>query len=122
MLNATNAFGEIDDDPKAQIITTLEGGTLGTTALVLFFYDGPTRPPSFAPFDDIPTELNLVSSQSFSDFVSIFQSGLVTNPRGTFNTLSTTKLTPGFLSAVSNATDVSARSNSIFSLSIRVFD
>ncbi|KAK7712029.1 hypothetical protein SLS57_007904 [Botryosphaeria dothidea] len=105
VLNATAKFDAENTDPKAQLITTLEGSELGTRALVLFFYDGPDRPESFSHFDDIDSVLDLTKTQTFADFVKGFQSNLITNARGTFHTLSTSKLTPKFLAAVKNETD-----------------
>lgn len=107
ILSATADFFDSNTDPKAQIITTLSGAATGTTALVLFFYDGPSRPPIFEPFDQFVPVLTTIQTKTFSSFVSEFQSGLVTNARGTFNTVSTSKLTPNFLAAVRNQTDVS---------------
>lgn len=106
VLNATAKFDAENTDPKAQLITTLEGSELGTRALVLFFYDGPDRPESFSHFDDIDSVLDLTKTQTFADFVKGFPSNLITNARGTFHTLSTSELTPKFLAAVKNETDV----------------
>ncbi|KAL9056195.1 MAG: hypothetical protein Q9162_003074 [Coniocarpon cinnabarinum] len=66
LLQATADFNNNNKDPKAQIIHTLNGGLLGTTSLVLFFYDGPTAPSSFAPFDAIKPSIDLVKPQSFA--------------------------------------------------------
>ncbi|KAL1634460.1 hypothetical protein SLS58_010656 [Diplodia intermedia] len=105
VLNATSVFTSSNSDPKAQLITMLQGSPNGSTALVLFFYDGPTRPSSFAPFDDIPTVLNILQPQSFSSFVEMFPTDTVANARGTFHTLSTSGLTIEFLAAVQNETE-----------------
>lgn len=102
VLHATQAFYNSNTDPKAQIITTIDGGAQGTTALVLFFYDGPMRPTSFSPFNSITPLLSTVQSQTFSSFISSIPSTLAPNIRGTFNTISTSKLTPSFLAAVYN--------------------
>jgi hypothetical protein len=48
-----------------------------------------------------------VGPEPFSTFVNTFQSSISVNIRGTFITLSTSELTPGFLAAVQNETDVS---------------
>ncbi|KAL1630403.1 hypothetical protein SLS56_004930 [Neofusicoccum ribis] len=106
LLNATAKFDAENTDPKAQIITTLEGLETGTIGLVLFFYDGPDRPASFAPFDNISTIIDHTKTQTFAEFVKGFPSNIVTNARGTFHTFSTSKLTPAFLAAVKNETDL----------------
>ena len=108
ILNATTQFYKTNQDPKAQIITTLSGSLLGTTALVIFFYDGPTSPPSFNTFDSILplTLIPNLRTQTFSSFVSSIPSKLVVNPRGTFDTVSTSSLTPGFVQAVKAEADV----------------
>ncbi|KAL1614040.1 hypothetical protein SLS56_012195 [Neofusicoccum ribis] len=105
VLNATATFDADNTDPKAQIITTLQGASTGTTALVIFFYDGPEEPASFSTFDNLTATLNTVKSQTFSEFVQGFPSNIIVNARGTFHTLSTSKLTPAFLEAVKNETD-----------------
>ena len=109
IINATSAFYTDNNDSRAQIITTLSGSAVGTTALVLFFFDGPSRPASFAPFDGISPLVDEVKPQDFSSFVSSIPSNLaeVANFRGSFNTMCTLRLTPGFLEAVRNETDVS---------------
>lgn len=108
ILNATATFYKDNKDPKAQIITTLSGSLLGTSALVIFFYDGPTPPSSFDPFESIIplTVLQNVRTQSFSSFVSSIPSKLTINPRGTFDTLSTSALTSAFVEAVKEEADV----------------
>lgn len=109
IVDATNTFGETIDDPKAQLITTFNGVGLdiGTEALVLFFYDGPDPGDSFAMFDDIDSTIDLVTTQTFADFVGTINSKIQTSPRGAFDVLPTTKLTPTFISAVLNQTEVS---------------
>jgi hypothetical protein len=108
ILTATTKFYQDNRDPKAQVITTLSGSLLGTTALVIFFYDGPTAPASFDVFESIVplTILPNVRTQSFSSFVSSIPSKIVVNPRGTFDTVSTSALTPAFVQAVKEEADV----------------
>ena len=108
VLNATTKFFQENQDPKAQIITTLVGSLIGTSTIVIFFYDGPTAPASFAQFEKITplTLLPNVRSQGFSSFVSGIPSQAVFNPRGTFNTMSTSGLTVGFVDAVKREVDV----------------
>lgn len=126
VLNATETFYKTNTNPKAQIITTVSGSLIGTSALVIFFYDGPTAPASFAPFEDIIplTLLPNLRSQSFSSFVSGIPSKLVVNPRGTFDTLSTSKLTTGFVEAVKSETDVSCvhHRNRLFNGSLHIVE
>ncbi|KAL1642408.1 hypothetical protein SLS58_005482 [Diplodia intermedia] len=105
VLKATEQFDSQNVDPKAQIITTISGSTWGTTTMVLFFYDGPERPKAFAPFDNIASTISHTKAQSFVDFVKGFPANYLPQARGTFHTLSTSKLTPGFLNAVRNETD-----------------
>ncbi|EKG19594.1 FAD linked oxidase [Macrophomina phaseolina MS6] len=105
ILNATAKFDAENTDPKAQIITTLQGSASGTTALVIFFYDGPGRPECFAPFDGLTSTISTVKTQTFSDFVQGLPSNLITNARGTFHSLSTSKLTPTFVEAVRKEAD-----------------
>lgn len=108
ILNATAQFYHDNTDPKAQIITTVSGSPLGTSTLVIFFYDGPTQPASFDGFESIIplTILQNVGTQSFSSFISSIPSTLAVNPQGTFDTLSTSALTPGFIQAVKQEADV----------------
>ncbi|KAF9639259.1 FAD linked oxidase [Lasiodiplodia theobromae] len=105
VLNATAQFDAENTDPKAQIITTLRGEPVGMVSLVLFFYDGPESPPAFAPFENISSIISHTKTQSFNDFVKGFPANYMPQARGTFHTLSTSKLTPGFLAAVRNETD-----------------
>ena len=108
ILNATTKFYKDNTDPRSQIITTVSGSLFGPTTLVLFFHDGPTPPASFDAFESIIplTLLQNVRTQSFSSFVSSIPSQLSVNPRGTFDTLSTTALTPAFVDAVRQEADV----------------
>jgi hypothetical protein len=82
------------------MITTLEGSQLGTTALVLFFYDGPERPSAYDGFKNITALVDATKTQTFPSFVKSFPSQLVTNVRGTFATLSTSQITPKFVAAI----------------------
>ncbi|KAJ0114975.1 hypothetical protein J7T55_001382 [Diaporthe amygdali] len=102
VLNATQVFSDVNTDPKAQIITTINATPIGTSALVLFFYDGPDAGTVFEMFDGVDHTISLVKQQTFSNFVSTVDSSVSVNPRGTFNSLPTTKTTPGFLAAVKN--------------------
>ncbi|OJD37898.1 fad-binding domain-containing protein [Diplodia corticola] len=105
VIDATAQFDADNTDPKAQIITTLRGEPTGVVSLVLFFYDGPERPAAFASFDKIDSVISHVKTQSFADFVKGFPANYLPQARGTFHTLSTSKLTSGFLSAVKNESD-----------------
>ncbi|KAK4182739.1 hypothetical protein QBC35DRAFT_546045 [Podospora australis] len=105
LLNATKRFFYENTDPKASIITTLEGSAVGTTALVLFFYDGPEKPSSFDLFDGIPYLISSTSNKKWTSFLQSFPASLKLNLRGTFATVSTSELTPRFLEAVKNETD-----------------
>ncbi|KAK3400816.1 hypothetical protein B0T20DRAFT_390681 [Sordaria brevicollis] len=107
ILNATSRFSYLNKDPRTQIITTLEGGPLGTTALVLFFHDGPEKPKSFEVFDDIKPLIKAVKSQSFVSFVQTFPAQIreLTNIRGGFITFSTSELSQTFLEAIKMEVD-----------------
>ncbi|EKG19765.1 hypothetical protein MPH_02911 [Macrophomina phaseolina MS6] len=122
VLNATAIFDAENTDPKAQIITTLSGAVTGVTALVLFFYDGPDRPESFAPFDDLLITISTVKSQTFSDFVKGIPSELAINARGAFHTMSTSSLTPKFLDAVKNETEVLGKFMALHSGTVVSYD
>ncbi|KAG8161219.1 hypothetical protein KVR01_009483 [Diaporthe batatas] len=102
LLNATQVFSDTNTDPKAQIITTINATPVGLSALVLFFYDGPDPGTAFEMFDEVDDTISFVRVQSFSTFVSSVDSAIALNPRGTFNSLPTTKTTPAFLAAIKN--------------------
>ena len=57
----------------------------------------------------IPASITTVKARTFSNFISAAPAGIaaIQNNRGTFDSLSTSKLTTGFLAAVKNETDVS---------------
>ncbi|KAM7194430.1 hypothetical protein V8F20_007956 [Naviculisporaceae sp. PSN 640] len=103
LINATSRFFYENTDPRAQVITTLEGSPLGASALGLFFYDGPNKPDSFKVFDGITPLASTVRTQSFVSFVKNFPAPLsqFRNPRGGFITLSTGEISQGFVEAVS---------------------
>ena len=105
VLDATATFYEQNTDPKAQLIMTIYGLPSGTFYLGQFFYDGPTRPESFAPFDDIPSLVSTVGPTTFAGLIQQFDSSLEVNPRGSFATISTSALTPNFVKAVNNESD-----------------
>ncbi|KAK3994292.1 bifunctional solanapyrone synthase [Cladorrhinum sp. PSN332] len=105
VIAATQAFYNQSTDAKTQIITTLDGGPLGTTALVLFFHDGPTKPPVFDLFDGIVHLTSTTGQSSFTTLVTKFPAYIIRNLRGRFATISTSALTPGFLAAIKNQTD-----------------
>lgn len=99
IINATAGFAATNRDPKATVITSV----LGKTATTQFFYDGPSKPASFAVFDGIDTLLvDTVKTQKFSEFVSSIPSSLrdVTNVRGTWETFSTTGASLTFMQAL----------------------
>lgn len=106
LLNATRLFQTENTDPKAGLITTLEGGALGTTALVLMFYDGPEKPPIFDLFDGIPFLVSgTLPNRKWTNFIASFPAELKLNLRGTFASVSTSTLTTRFLDAIKNETD-----------------
>lgn len=105
VLDATAKFDAENKDPKAQVITTLSGAVTGATSIILYFYDGPSKPAAFAPFDGIIGTLDTRRSQSFADFVAAIPALLSPNPRGSFHTMSTTKATQNFVNAVRSETE-----------------
>lgn len=100
LLNVTEKFFYNNKNPKTGLITTINGDALGTSALVLFFHDGPEKPEIFDMFDGIPTLLDNVGTKSFMGLINSFPAYLVQNARGTFATVSTSELTARFLEAV----------------------
>lgn len=106
LLNATERFFYENTDPKAGLITTLDGGALGVSSLTLFFYDGPEKPAIFDMFDDLLFTLSNTGTKSFKNFINSFPANLVTNARGTFASFSTTELTAGFMEAVRQEAEV----------------
>lgn len=104
LITATQQFQATNTDPKAQIIFTVNGGPVPEAILILF-YDGPTRPAAFNPFNNIGIPLlNTLATQSFVNFVSGIPALAESGNRGAFATLSTTGLTTNFLKAVHNET------------------
>lgn len=105
LLEATKRFFYENTDDKASVITTLEGSPLGTSALALFFYDGPEKPSSFDVFDNIPWVASTTWQKNWTSFLQSFPANLKLNLRGTFATVSTSELTPRFMAAVKNESD-----------------
>lgn len=102
LIKATETFQNENTDPKAQLILTINGGLL-PGAILLLFYDGPTRPAAFAPYNDITgLSISTVKAQSFASFAKGTPSNLQAGHRGAFHTLMTTGLTENFMKAVQN--------------------
>jgi hypothetical protein len=106
LLNLTQRFFEESQDPKAQLITTLDGAGLGVTSLVLFFYDGPEKPEIFDMFDELLAILDNTGKKSYKNLIGSFPAQLVLNARGTFGSFSTTILTNRFIDAVKQEVEV----------------
>ncbi|CCG85154.1 Predicted protein [Taphrina deformans PYCC 5710] len=104
LLNATEVFQRTNTDPKAQVIVTLNGGPVGQSAILLTYYDGPSKPAAFAPFDKPFSYLSTAKPQSFLSFSKVTPSQLSGGNRGAFHTLMTTDLTLPFMEAVYNET------------------
>lgn len=68
------------------------------------YYDGPTKPAAFAPFDAAVSFLNTAKSQSFLSFSQGTPAQLSGGNRGAFHTLMTNDLTLPFMEAVYNET------------------
>lgn len=101
LVEATNTFQKTNTDPKAQIITTINGGPT-SGAILLMFYDGPSRPAAFDPFNNITPLINSVQTQTFASFSKAAPSTLESGNRGAFATLCTSGFTLNFLAAVAN--------------------
>jgi len=104
-------FYRTSKDPRTQIITTTVSSPIGgSSALVLFFHDAGKKPQSFDRFTRIPHLVNTMRAQRFFELVDSIPSEIVAlvNFRGAFATMSTSALTPTFLDAVKNETDVCA--------------
>lgn len=104
LINATSTFSATNTDPKAQVILTLGFLASAPAHVLLTFYDGPTPPPSLAPFKNIPALFANLSTQSFSSFAKSIPASITTNTRGAFHTLSTNGYTRPFIEAVYNET------------------
>ncbi|KAM3072373.1 hypothetical protein ACMFMG_009182 [Clarireedia jacksonii] len=102
LINATDVFQRTNTDPKAQVILTINGGIL-SGAILLLFYDGPTKPAAFTPYDNAGLGVtSIVKTQSFADFSTVTPSNLQSGHRGAFHTMMTTGLTTNFMNAVYN--------------------
>ncbi|KAL2062001.1 hypothetical protein VTL71DRAFT_6267 [Oculimacula yallundae] len=102
LIKATETFQNENTDPKAQLILTINGGLL-PGAILLLFYDGPTRPAAFNPYNNIGgLSISTVKTQSFAKFAKGTPSNLQAGHRGAFHTLMTTGLTENFMKAVYN--------------------
>ncbi|KUJ20738.1 FAD-binding domain-containing protein [Mollisia scopiformis] len=105
LITATNTFQDQNTDPKAQVILTLNGGSV-PGAILLLFYDGPEEPAAFAPYNNVSAAplISTVKSQSYASFSTGTDSDLEAGYRGAFHTMMTTSLTTAFLTAVYNET------------------
>jgi len=102
LIKATETFQNENTDPKAQLILTINGGLL-PGAILLLFYDGPTRPAAFDPYNNIGgLSISTVKTQSFASFAKGTPSNIQAGHRGAFHTLMTTGLTENFMKAVHN--------------------
>ncbi|KAL2170607.1 hypothetical protein VTG60DRAFT_4620 [Thermothelomyces hinnuleus] len=101
LLNATERFASENRDPRAGVLTSVDGTTaVGPTALGLFFYDGPEKPVIFNLFDGLSTISDSTGRKPFLDLIRGFPAEIAYNSRGTFATFSTTKITGRFLETV----------------------
>lgn len=67
------------------------------------FYDGPTRPAAFNPYNGIAgAVLDTLATQTFSSFVASIPAKAAAGARGAFATFSTSGLTTNFMNAVYN--------------------
>lgn len=101
LIEATQTFQDTNKDPKAQVILTINGG-LAPGAILLSFYDGPSRPAAFDPYNNITPLLGSLETQSFASFSQVSPSGIASGNRGAFASLSTSGYTLNFLKAVVN--------------------
>ncbi len=102
LIEATNKFQSENTDPEAQLILTINGGLI-PGAILLLFYDVPSRPAAFDPFNNVTgASISTVKTQSFASFAKGTPSNLQAGHRGAFHTLSTNGLTEAFMTAVHN--------------------
>lgn len=87
----------------------MEGSPIGTTAIGIFFYDGPEKPDGFKLFDGITPLADTVGRKPFAKFVAGIPAPLsqLRNPRGGFITMSTSEISQRFVEAVRAEVDVS---------------
>lgn len=105
LIRATNKFGGMSTDPRAQVILTLNTGPASPAdAILLSLFNGPEADgiKAFAPFDNIKPIISTVKEQSFKSFGSSTPSQVQAGRRGAFHTMMTTKLTTAFMHAVYN--------------------
>lgn len=99
-LDAIADFSANNQDPKAQIIPTINYLLGIPTNILLAFYDGI---PSYDPFSMFNQTMK---TQSFNSFVqSLGISNIQANQRGTFNTVSLESYTPAILAQIANQTE-----------------
>ncbi|KAF7869851.1 hypothetical protein EAF04_004635 [Stromatinia cepivora] len=60
LITATNKFQNENTDPKAQVILTINNGLI-QGAILIMFYDGPSRPAAFDPYNNV-SSLPIISS------------------------------------------------------------
>lgn len=101
LIAATDSFQQNNKDPKAQVILTINGGTI-PGAILLSFYDGPGRPTAFDPYNNINASISTLAVQSFASFSTSTPAATFSGFRGAFATLSTSGLTANFMAAVAN--------------------
>ncbi|KAL8281107.1 hypothetical protein RQP46_006465 [Phenoliferia psychrophenolica] len=102
---ATTVFQETNQDKNAQIITTFNGIALVNGAILIQFYNGATPPPgTFSAFDSVTPLLGIsaVKTQSFASFIEGTPSNLSSGSRGSFHTVSVTKLSKPLMDQVLN--------------------
>jgi hypothetical protein len=105
LIAATQIFQDTNTDPKAQLILTLNGGTV-PGAIFLPFYDGPGRPAAFDMFNNITGAIiDTTKVQTYYSFSMGTPSQVEAGNRGAFATISTTTLTTTFMQAVKNESD-----------------
>ncbi|TAQ86205.1 hypothetical protein B7494_g5471 [Chlorociboria aeruginascens] len=104
LIAATETYQQTNTDPKAQLIFTLNGAVTELVApvILILFYDGPTRPSAFDPYNGIIPTISTLQTQSFASFSTSTPSTATAGNRGAFHTLMTSSLTTGFMAAVAN--------------------
>ncbi|KAH6839507.1 hypothetical protein B0I37DRAFT_408919 [Chaetomium sp. MPI-CAGE-AT-0009] len=122
LLKLTERFFYENKDPKAGLITTLNGEALGTSAMGLFFYDGPDKPEIFDMFDGLLVTLDNTGTKPYKRLINSFPAQLVLNARGTFATFSTTELTARFMEAVRQEAEDIGRVSALHSGTMVSFD
>ncbi|KAL8279601.1 hypothetical protein RQP46_007914 [Phenoliferia psychrophenolica] len=103
LAEAMTSFQTTNKDPKAQVIATFNGIGLINTAVLIQFYNGANPPPgTFAALDAVLPLLDFVRPQRFAEFLEVTPANLSSGLRGSFQTISISRLSKPFMDQVLN--------------------